>query len=119
MHETSGKCVVSSGGENALTHIVLECLYLAPCAVDPEKGTFKFVGVTIFDDKPFLLSFQFNKKTDTEEEGAAEKAAAATEVLFKINCENTILASMAKTKLVKALSSLSKPNELGQNGQKH
>jgi len=65
--------------------------------MDAENGIFRFAGVTIFDDKPFLLSLAVSKDT--------------SEATFRINCENTILAAMAKTNLVKALALL--------EGEKH
>ena len=90
MNEIAAKTPVHTDSLDDLTRAILEAFNLALCVVDAAPGTLKLAGVTIFDDKPFLLSL-------TKEAG---------EVSVKINCENPILGAMAKTNLVKALASV-------------
>jgi hypothetical protein len=97
MHEVTDKGTVNKECFGDLTQCIMENFHLAPCIVDVEEGLFKFAGVTIFDDRPFLLSITADKD--------------GGEVRIRINCENTILASMAKTRTIKVLAALTPNNE--------
>jgi len=89
MHETTAKVPVHTESLDDLTRAILEAFNLALCVVDAESGL-KLAGVTVFDEKPFLLSL----------------VKEGSEVTFKINCENTILGNMAKSNLTKALTTV-------------
>jgi len=84
MHEVSATAPLRWDSLEGLSRCVLEAFNLAPCVVDFTSGTFKFAGLTIFDDKPFLLSLVVSQDNEAS---------------FRINCENTILAAMAKQTL--------------------
>jgi len=88
MHEITAKAPVHTDSLDDFTRAILEAFNLALCVVDAESGTLKLAGVTVFDERPFLLSL----------------VKEGVEVTFKINCENTILAAMAKSSLIKALA---------------
>ncbi|ELR19068.1 AP3 complex beta3B subunit [Acanthamoeba castellanii str. Neff] len=80
---------LASGGTK-LVNKVLELINVGPCVVDVKEGTYKFVGVAIFDEKPLLISLR------AEGEGGS--------CLLRVNCEDPIFAVTAKNLLKTGLA---------------
>eukprot|EP01087_Luapelamoeba_hula_P009928 TRINITY_DN2596_c1_g1_i4.p1 TRINITY_DN2596_c1_g1~~TRINITY_DN2596_c1_g1_i4.p1 ORF type:complete len:411 (-),score=125.45 TRINITY_DN2596_c1_g1_i4:101-1333(-) len=101
MNESSAKykaqsLALNSGVIGNISGKVQEYFNVAPCSIDLTRASFRYAGSALLDEKPFLLSLTVN--------GVGNKSDS--EVVVKVNSENTILASMAAAKLVSALKEL-------------